>query len=195
MATILTFVKNVGGAVNVYALDSYPGGFSCTNINTGFNLVRNYYQWFQNYSYTQPEYLAEFEAGYFTPWGGSFYDDCAAEHDPAFADVYYKNNIAQRTTLLSLYMAWGGTNWGHCKYIYSSSLHLLKSVAAAPVVYTSYDYSAPLRETRQIQDKFYQTKLISLFTRVSTDLLKTDMIGNGTGYAVSPGTIRPCILS
>ncbi|KAG4441043.1 hypothetical protein IFR05_003498 [Cadophora sp. M221] len=165
-----TDYQNVGGAVNVYALDSYPGGFSCTNVNTGFNIVRTYYQWFQNYSYTQPEYLAEFEGGYFTPWGGSFYDDCAAEHDPAFADVYYKNNIAQRTTLLSLYMAWGGTNWGH---------------SAAPVVYTSYDYSAPLRETRQIQDKFSQTKLISLFTRVSTDLLKTNMIGNGTGYAVS----------
>jgi hypothetical protein len=57
--------------------------------------------------------------------------------------------------------------------------------AAAPVVYTSYDYSAPLRETRQIQDKLYQIKLIGLFTRVSKDLLKTHMVGNGTGYAVS----------
>lgn len=61
----------------------------------------------------------------------------------------------------------------------------LTRAAAAPVVYTSYDYSAPLRETRQIQDKLYQTKLIGLFTRVSTDLLKTYMVGNGTGYAVS----------
>jgi hypothetical protein len=62
---------------------------------------------------------------------------------------------------------------------------VLTFIAAAPVVYSSYDYSAPLRETRQIQDKLYQTKLIGLFTRVSRDLLKTDMIGNGTGYAVS----------
>jgi hypothetical protein len=53
------------------------------------------------------------------------------------------------------------------------------------VVYSSYDYSAPLRETRQIQDKLSQAKLIGLFTRVSKDLLKTKMIGNGTGYAVS----------
>lgn len=53
------------------------------------------------------------------------------------------------------------------------------------MVYSSYDYSAPLRETRQIQDKLSQTKLIALFTRVSKDLLTTDMIGNGTGYAVS----------
>lgn len=43
--------------------------------------------------------------------GGSFYDDCIAEYDPQFPDVFYKNNIGQRTTLQSLYMAWGGTNW------------------------------------------------------------------------------------
>lgn len=38
----------------------------------------------------------------------------------------YKNNIAQRVTLQSFYMTYGGTNWGH---------------SAAPVVYSSYDYS------------------------------------------------------
>lgn len=65
-----TDYQDVGGAVNVYGLDSYPGGLSCTNVNSGFNVVRTYYQWFQNYSYTQPEYLPEFESGYFQPWGG-----------------------------------------------------------------------------------------------------------------------------
>ncbi|EPE35453.1 (Trans)glycosidase [Glarea lozoyensis ATCC 20868] len=165
-----TDYQNVGGAVNLYGLDSYPGGLSCTSVNSGFNVVRTYYQWFANYSYTQPNHFPEFEGGWFSPWGGTFYDDCASEHEPGFADVYYKNNIGQRTTIQNIYMTWGGTNWGH---------------SAAPVVYTSYDYSAPLRETRQIQDKLYQTKLIGLFSRVSKDLLKTDMIGNGTGYAVS----------
>ena len=63
------------------------------------------------------------------------------------------------------------------------------SIAAAPVVYTSYDYSAPLRETRQIWDKLYQTKLIGLFTRVSADLLMTYMVGNGSGYAVDSTAI------
>ena len=110
-----TDYQNVGGAIDIYGLDSYPGGLSCTNVNSGFNLVRNYYQWFSNYSYTQPSYFPEFQGGWFAPWGGSFYDDCESEHDPAFADVYYKNNIGQRTTLLNLYMAFGGTNWGHCK--------------------------------------------------------------------------------
>lgn len=36
--------QNVGGAVNVYGLDSYPGGLSCTNPASGFTLVRTYYQ-------------------------------------------------------------------------------------------------------------------------------------------------------
>lgn len=162
--------EDVGGAVDVYGLDSYPGGLSCTNVNTGFSVVRTYYQWFQNYSFTQPEFVPEFESGWFSAWGAAtFYDACTSEHDPAFADVYYKNNIGQRITLQNLYMAWGGTNWGH---------------SAAPVVYTSYDYSAPLRETRQQWSKLFQTKLIGLFTRVSTDLLETEMVGNGTGYKV-----------
>ncbi|KAL1304118.1 hypothetical protein AAFC00_000549 [Neodothiora populina] len=174
-----TDYQNVGGAVNVYGLDSYPGGLSCSNINSGFNVLTNYYQWFQNYSSSQPEYFPEFEAGYFQPWGGYFYDQCLAEHDPAFADVYYKNNIGQRTTLQSLYMAFGGTNWGNL---------------AAPVVYTSYDYSAPLRETREVQPKFAQTKLIGLFTRVSSDLLYTEMESNGTGNAVSTADIRTWVL-
>ena len=121
-----TDYENVGGAVNVYGLDSYPGGFSCTNPNTGFNLVLNYYQWFQNYSFTQPEYFPEFEGGYFTPWGGSFYDNCAAELSPNFPDVYYKNNIGQKATLQNFYMGYGGTNWGS---------------SAAPVVYTSCEYA------------------------------------------------------
>jgi len=174
-----TDYMDVGGAVNIYGLDSYPGGLSCTNVNSGFNLVRNYYQWFQNYSRTQPEFFPEFESGYFQPWGGYFYDQCVAEHDPAFADVYYKNNIGQRTTLMSLYMAFGGTNWGNL---------------GAPVVYTSYDYNSPLRETREVQLKFKQTKLVGLFTRNSQDLRKTVMESNGTGNSVSTSDIYSWVL-
>lgn len=71
-----TDYQNVGGAVDIYGLDSYPGGLSCTNVNTGFNVVRTYYQWFQNYSSSQPEYVPEFEGGWFSAWGSdTFYDE------------------------------------------------------------------------------------------------------------------------
>ena len=86
---------------------------SCTNLDTGFNLPKTYYQWFQSVSPTQPEYFPEFEGGWFQPWGGYFFDQCLAEQSPEFADVFYKGLIAQRATLLNLYMAFGGTNWGH----------------------------------------------------------------------------------
>lgn len=108
-----TDYQDVGGSVNLYGLDSYPGGQSCTNPNTGFRLVRNYHEWFANYSSTQPGFQPEFQAGWFSPWGGTFYDECPINSDPSFADVYYKNNVGQRVTLLNLYMGFGGTNWGH----------------------------------------------------------------------------------
>lgn len=64
-----TDYNNVGGAVNMYGLDSYPGGLSCTNINSGFSTVRNYNQWASNYSFTQPNYFPEFRGGWFSAWG------------------------------------------------------------------------------------------------------------------------------
>lgn len=54
-----TDYEDVGGAVNIYGLDSYPGGLSCTNYNSGFEVVTNYYQWFQNYSSSSPVFFPE----------------------------------------------------------------------------------------------------------------------------------------
>ena len=61
-------------------------------------------------------------------------------------------------------------------------------------VYTSYDVTAPLKETREVRDKFKQTKLLGLFTRVSKELLQTDMESNGTGNAVSSQDIYSWVL-
>lgn len=70
---------NVGGAVDIYGLDTYPAGFLVGNRcdgATGFNVVRTYYQWFMNYSWTGPIYLAEFEGGRTLTWGApQNYDD------------------------------------------------------------------------------------------------------------------------
>lgn len=38
-----TDFDNVGGAVNVYGLDSYPGGTNC-NANSGYTVVETYYK-------------------------------------------------------------------------------------------------------------------------------------------------------
>ncbi len=122
---------------------------------------------------------------------------CQAEHDPAFPDVYYKNNIGQRVTMQSFYMTYGGTSWGHCKctgHLRTPREADTMIAAAAPVVYTSYDYSAPLRETRQQSNKMYQTKLVNMFAASSPDLLKTYMVGNGTGFRVSDNSAFAWVL-
>lgn len=108
-----TDYNNVGGAVDIYGLDSYAGGLSCTNPNTGGSVIRTYYQWFQEVSPTQPEYLPEFRGGWFQAWGENFFDQCQSDLSPEYPDVFYKDVIAQRATLLNLYMTYGGTNWGH----------------------------------------------------------------------------------
>lgn len=118
-----TDYEDVGGAVDVYGLDSYPVGASCANPGSGFKVVRAYFGWFSNYSYSQPSYLAEFEGGWFSGWGSTnFYDQCLSEHSPSLPDLFYKNNIAQRVTLQSFYMTYGGTNWGHREYQGSRAL-------------------------------------------------------------------------
>jgi hypothetical protein len=62
-------LRKLGGAVNMYGLDSYPGGFSCININSGFSLVRNYYQWFANYSFHSPTILLNLKVDILRLWG------------------------------------------------------------------------------------------------------------------------------
>jgi hypothetical protein len=62
------------------------------------------------------------------------------------------------------------------------------------VVYTSYDYVAPLRETREVRDKFKQYRLVALFTRVSKGLHNTVMESNGTANAVDNSAIWTWVL-
>ncbi|MFE0465396.1 beta galactosidase jelly roll domain-containing protein, partial [Kitasatospora sp. NPDC058965] len=56
----------------------------------------------------------------------------------------------------------GGTSWGW--------------QADPSVVYTSYDYGAPISETRQLTDKYQQDKLIGYFARAAQPLTKTDQV-------------------
>ncbi|KZV87312.1 hypothetical protein EXIGLDRAFT_565299, partial [Exidia glandulosa HHB12029] len=71
----------------------------------------------------------------------------------------------------SLYMLYGGTNWGGL---------------SCPLVGTSYDYSSPIQETRIISTKYQETKLIGLQVRAAKDLVATERAGNGTSYSSNP---------
>ena len=58
-----------------------------------------------------------------------------------------------------------GTNWGGIAF---------------PGVYTSYDYGSPIRETRQLSDKYDELKRQNMFIRSSPEFRKTDWIGDSS---------------
>ncbi|KAJ0106756.1 hypothetical protein J7T55_001280 [Diaporthe amygdali] len=162
------------GNVDVVGLDSYPSCWSCDLTEcTGTNgqyvayQVVDYYDYFQDFSPTQPNFMPEFQGGSYNPWGGPE-GGCPSDIGVDFANLFYRNLIFQRVSAISLYMLFGGTNWGWL---------------ATPVVASSYDYSSPVSENRVIGDKYYETKLLTMFTRVAKDLAKTDRLGNGTSYS------------
>ncbi|GKZ78027.1 hypothetical protein AnigIFM56816_001151 [Aspergillus niger] len=165
--------SNAGGNVDVVGLDSYPSCWTCdvsqctsTNGEYVAYQVVEYYDYFLDFSPTMPSFMPEFQGGSYNPWAGPE-GGCGDDTGVDFVNLFYRWNIAQRVTAMSLYMLYGGTNWG---------------AIAAPVTATSYDYSSPISEDRSISSKYYETKLLSLFTRSARDLTMTDLIGNGTQY-------------
>lgn len=74
-----------------------------------------------------------------------------------FERVFYKNNYAAGVTIFSLYMIFGGTNWGNIGH---------------PGGYASYDYGAAIRENRAVdREKYSELKLEANFLKVSPGYL------------------------
>ncbi|KAI0400807.1 glycoside hydrolase superfamily [Xylaria palmicola] len=165
------------GNVDVVGVDSYPSCWSCnlsecTGTNGAYVAYQtlNYYDYFTVQSPTQPSFMPEFQGGSYNPWGGP-QGGCPGDIGADFANLFYRNLISQQVSAISLYMLFGGTSWGW---------------HAAPVVATSYDYSSPVSENRKIGSKYYETKLLTQFTRVARDLSMTDRVGNSSDYSTNP---------
>ncbi|HTI24392.1 MAG TPA: beta-galactosidase, partial [Kutzneria sp.] len=162
-------------ALDVDGPDSYPQGFDCSNP-TAWNGV-------PDISYDHPAgkplYTPEFQGGAFDPWGGPGYAKCGQLINDQFANVFYKQNIAAGATAQSFYMLYGGTSWGW---------------SAIPQNYTSYDYGAAITESRQLDPKYYEDKLIGEFTQSVAPLTKTDGLGSApltSGALTDTARINP----
>lgn len=120
-----------------------------------------------------PGLLPEFQGGKVMPLTG-YPDGCVDQVGVEFRNIYHRNNIEERITAMSLYMTYGGTNWGWL---------------GVPFLGSSYDYSAPINEDRSLRDSFFETKNLALFTRIAGDLPKTDRIAQGTNYSTDPAVL------
>ncbi|KAJ5961253.1 Glycoside hydrolase family 35 [Penicillium vulpinum] len=149
------------GEVDIYGHDSYPLGFDCANPSTWpeGNLPTDFYKTHMEQSPSTPYSLVEFQAGAFDPWGGVGFAKCAALLNHEFERVFYKNSLGFRVAFFNLYMTFGGTNWGNLGH---------------PGGYTSYDYGAPITESRNVtREKYSELKLIGNFAKVSPAYLLT----------------------
>lgn len=164
-------VDHVGGDTWLYGLDHYPSCWSCdlsectgTNGNVPDFTLYDYYTNFQETAPTMPSFLAEFQGGAYNPWPGPA-SGCVSNTGPDWVNVFYRHNIGQKVTAQNIYMIFGGTNWGGLAF---------------PTVGTSYDYSAPIAESRLLRDKYSETKLLSYFVRAAKDLTMVERGANGT---------------
>ncbi|MER7564787.1 beta-galactosidase [Streptomyces sp. NPDC097941] len=146
------------GAPDIYGFDAYPQGFDCKDPDTWKNLPD--YSYVNDWKPQSPLIIPEAQGGAFDPWGGTGYQDCAKLTGADFTRVFSKMNIAAGVSGQSFYMTYGGTNWGW--------------LADPNAVYTSYDYGAPINESRQPTDKYQEFKRLGYMVDSVTSLARTD---------------------
>lgn len=108
-----------------------------------------------------PIFIPELQGGWFNHYTVSCtFDDVYNYYGEDFTKMVVETAMSQGCTALNLYMFYGGTNWG---------------TLGDPDVYTSYDYSACLREFGHIAKKTRLVRLAFSFARsFAAELLKTE---------------------
>lgn len=153
------------GPTDLYAFDGYPGGACDVHANpAGPNKAPDW----GIYAAPGPKagalsapgtpgFLAEIGAGWFDYWGSNGTYACTAERQgKGYQRVFYGTNLINRITVHNIYMAFGGTSWGWLP---------------GPIVYTSYDYGAPIAEDRGVRPKALALKQQGMFVQAAGPVL------------------------
>jgi len=109
-----------------------------------------------------PLLIPETQGGWFNHWTVKYgYDELYSYYGDTFQKLVAESYTAQGVGALCFYMGYGGTNW---------------AAISNPEVYTSYDYSAMIREYGYQSNKSRQVRLFTLFRDAfMADLLRTDV--------------------
>ncbi|KAI8855335.1 hypothetical protein BC829DRAFT_428905 [Chytridium lagenaria] len=112
---------------------------------------------------TAPIFIAELQGGWFNHYQlKCTYDTIYRFYGESYTKLLVESCFAQGVTAFNIYMFYGGTNWG---------------TLGDPDVYTSYDYSACIREYNFLSGRARKLRLAISFARSFADIFaKTDPI-------------------
>lgn len=153
------------GPTDIYAFDGYPGGVCSVDGTPGTPAPapdwgiygKNVPKVGSLASPHTPGFVAEIGAGWFDYWGSNGTYECTARRQgPGYQRVFYGSSLINSLTIHSIYMAYGGTSWGW---------------QPGPIVYTSYDYGAPINEARALRDKALVLKQMGGFVQAARPVL------------------------
>ena len=154
-----------GGPTELYAFDGYPGGTCNVHADpSGPNKAPDWGIYAKPgpkagslTSPNTPGFAAELGSGWFDYWGSNGTYNCTAERQgKGYQRVFYGTDLINRITIHNLYMAFGGTSWGWLP---------------GPIVYTSYDYGAPISEDRGLRPKALTLKQQGMFVQAAEPVL------------------------
>jgi beta-galactosidase GanA len=153
------------GPMDLYAFDGYPGGSCDVHADpAGPNKAPDWGIYAAPgpkagalSSPATPGFAAEVGGGWFDYWGSNGTYGCTAERQgKGYQRVFYGTNLINRITIHNIYMAFGGTSWGWLP---------------GPIVYTSYDYGAPIAEDRGLRPKALALKQQGMFVQAAGAVL------------------------
>ncbi|MTV53795.1 beta-galactosidase [Pseudoduganella buxea] len=153
------------GPTDLYAFDGYPGGTCDVHADpAGPNRAPDWGLYGNGSPKTgalsspgTPGFAAELGGGWFDYWGSNGTYACTAERQgKGYQRVFYGTNLINRITIHNIYMTFGGTSWGWLP---------------GPVVYTSYDYGAPISEDRGLRPKALALKQQGMFVQAAEKAL------------------------
>ncbi|RIA85907.1 Glycoside Hydrolase Family 35 protein [Glomus cerebriforme] len=112
-----------------------------------------------------PIFIPELQGGWYSSYKLKHtFDDVYNYYGDRFTRIVYDSILAQGCTMLSIYMVYGGTNWGTIGDIDGT---------------TSYDYSACIRESGYISGRLRNLRLGLFFIRSFSDIFaKTVRVKN-----------------
>jgi hypothetical protein len=119
-----------------------------------------------------PLFIAELQGGWYDGWGSTGYDAAYDFFGPDYFSILDKSLLGQGFSLLNRYMLYGGTNWGYL---------------SNPEVYTSYDYSAAIREWGVLSTTYAALKRTAMFVEAFPELVcATERVEPPSGASEDP---------